>query len=114
MEPDDPDERKRALISLRSAFVLTLALLVALAAGGLLYAAHRSIALAVLGAGGAFAAAATLFNWMIELRPAMASRRRDVPTSGSGAPAGCLAWKLRIRLLFSLPACELSFLVLIA
>jgi hypothetical protein len=70
MESDDPDGRKPALLPLRSAFVLTLALLVALAVGGLLYVAHRSVALAVLGAGGAFAAAATLFNWMIELRSA--------------------------------------------
>jgi hypothetical protein len=42
MEPDDPGGRKRALLSLRSAYVLTMALLVALAAGALLYAAHRS------------------------------------------------------------------------
>jgi hypothetical protein len=75
MKPDDPAGRKRALLSLRSAFVLTLALLVALAAGGLLYAAHRSIALAVLGAGGAFAAAATFFNVVIELCRPVPSRR---------------------------------------
>lgn len=69
----DQDEH-RALVSLRSAFILTVALLVALAAGGLLYAAHRSIALAVLGAGGAFAAAVTFFNVLIELWLAVATR----------------------------------------
>jgi hypothetical protein len=73
MKPGDPPERKRPLLSLRSAFVLTLAQLVAIATGVLLYAAHRSMALAVLGAGGAFAAAVTLFNSIIELRPAMAA-----------------------------------------
>jgi hypothetical protein len=73
MESDDPGGRKRALLPLRSAFVLTLALLVALAAGGLMYAAHRSIALAVLGAGGAFAAAVTFLNWVIELRATRAN-----------------------------------------
>ena len=68
MKQGNPGGRKPALLSLRSAFVLTLALLVALAAGGLLYAAHHSIAQAVLGAGGAFAATATFLNWVIELR----------------------------------------------
>ena len=77
MEPDDPDGRKRALLPLRSAFILTLALLVAIGAGVLLYAAHRSIALAVLGAGAAFAASATLFNWMIELQAS-----HDVQSAG--------------------------------
>lgn len=103
MTPGDPAERKRALLSLRSAYVLTMALLIALAAGGLLYAAHHSIALAVLGAGAAFAAAVTFLHWVIELRAARAnlclrckekiklpvahgsSRRQDVTTSGSGA-----------------------------
>jgi hypothetical protein len=88
MKADDPAERKLALLPLRSAFVLTLALLVALAAGGLLYAAHRSIALAVLGAGGAFAAAVTFFNVVIELRPAVTSRRQD-------AAAGAVAFQLK-------------------
>lgn len=67
MEPDDPDGRKPALLSLRSALVLTMALLIALAAGGLLYAAHHSIVLAVLGGGGAFGVALKLINDMIEL-----------------------------------------------
>jgi hypothetical protein len=87
MEPDDPDGRKRALLSLRSAFVLTLALLVALAAGGLLYAAHHSIAPAVLGAGGAFAASVTFLNWVIELP---AQKRRVLITAN--------AWRSLIRM----------------
>jgi hypothetical protein len=61
-----PDQPHRGLLSVRSAFVLTRALLVAIGAGGLLYAAHHSVALAVLGAGGAFAAAVTFFNVVIE------------------------------------------------
>jgi len=75
MESDDPGGRKPALLSLRSAFILTSALLVAMGAGGLLYAAHRSITQAVLGAGAAFAAAATFLNWVIELRAAVAATR---------------------------------------
>ena len=62
------DRERHPLLSLRSAFILTMALLVALGAGGLLYAAHHSIAQAVLGAGAAFAATATFLNWVIELR----------------------------------------------
>jgi hypothetical protein len=85
MEPDGPGGRKPALLSLRSAYVLTMALLVALAAGGLLYAAHHSMPLAVFGGGGAFGVALPLFNSMIELRPAVAARRQDVVTSGSSA-----------------------------
>jgi hypothetical protein len=96
MEPDDPDGRKRALLSLRSAFVLTLTLLVTIAAGGLLYAAYHSTVLAVLGAGGAFAAALKLINDMIELRLAVTSRR------GLGSPSrktnGYAGSSLRIRL----------------
>jgi hypothetical protein len=66
MKSGDSPERKPALLSLRSAFVLTLALLTAMGAGALLLAAHRPIALAVLGAGGAFAAALPLLDRMIE------------------------------------------------
>jgi len=69
MESDDPGGRKRALLSQRSAFILTWALLVALVAGRLLYAEHHSIVLAVLGGGGAFGVALKLINDMIELRP---------------------------------------------
>jgi hypothetical protein len=61
------DRYSHPLLSQRSAFVLTLALLVAIGAGVLLYAAHHSIPLAVLGAGGAFGVALPLFNSMIEL-----------------------------------------------
>jgi hypothetical protein len=62
MESDDPGGRKRALLSLRSAYVLTMALLVAIGAGVLLYAAHHSMPLAVLGAGTAFGVALPLFT----------------------------------------------------
>ena len=61
-----PDQSPRGLLSVRSALVLTLALI---AAGGgtvLLYAAHRPTALIVLGAFGVFAAALSLFDRMIE------------------------------------------------
>ena len=66
MKSGDSVPRKSALVSLRSAFVLTLALFTAISAGALLFAAHRPIALAVLGAGGAFAAALPLLDRMIE------------------------------------------------
>ena len=44
MKSGDPAEHKPVLLSLRSAVVLTVALLVAIAAGGPLFAAHRSMA----------------------------------------------------------------------
>jgi hypothetical protein len=44
MKSGDPAEHKPVLLSLRSAVVLSVALLVAIAAGGLLFAAHRSMA----------------------------------------------------------------------
>jgi hypothetical protein len=60
------DESPRGLLSVRSALVLMLALLAAGGGAALLYAAHRPVALTVLGAFGIFAAALTLFDRMIE------------------------------------------------
>jgi hypothetical protein len=74
MESEDPAGRKPALISLRSVVVLALALFVALAAGGLLYAGHRPVTLAVLGASSVFAAAVMFLNVVIELWLAAAAR----------------------------------------
>jgi hypothetical protein len=63
------DRRPRGLLSVRSALVLGFAVLTALGGAGLLYAAHRPVALVVLGAVGVFAAALKLFDSMIELKP---------------------------------------------
>jgi hypothetical protein len=57
----------RKLLSVRSALVLTLAVLAALGGAGLLYLAHRPVALVVLGAIGILAAALKLFDSTIEL-----------------------------------------------
>lgn len=56
------------MLSLRSAFVLSLALIIAICAGVLLFYAHHSVPLAVLGAGAAFAGAVTLVNTLVELQ----------------------------------------------
>jgi hypothetical protein len=61
-----PDQPQRGLLSVRSALVLTLALIAASGGAVLLYAAHRPAALIVLGAFGIFAAALTLIDRMIE------------------------------------------------
>jgi hypothetical protein len=61
-----PDQPQCGLLSVRSALVLTLALIAAGGGAVLLYAAHRPAALIVLGAFGIFAAALTLIDRMIE------------------------------------------------
>jgi hypothetical protein len=63
----EPDRRPSGLLSVRSALVLGFALLAALGGAGLLYTAHRPVALVVLGAIGIFAAALKLLDSMIEL-----------------------------------------------
>jgi hypothetical protein len=76
MQPRNPVVRKggsgdrepRKLLSVRSALVLTLAVLAALGGAALLYAAHRPVALVVFGAVGVLAFALKLFDSMIELR----------------------------------------------
>ena len=79
------DRRPRGLLSVRSALVLGFAVLTALGGAGLLYAAHRPVALVVLGAVGIFAAALKLFDSMIELKP------WPPVVSRSGRSRGCLA-----------------------
>jgi hypothetical protein len=61
-----PEQRQRGLLSVRSALVLTLALIAAGGGAVLLYAAHRPAALIVLGAFGVFVAAVTVIDRMIE------------------------------------------------
>jgi len=61
-----PDRPQRGLLSVRSALVLTLALIVAGGGAVLLYAALTPAALIVLGAFGIFASALTLIDRMIE------------------------------------------------
>lgn len=60
------DSTPPKLLTVRSALVFTLALLVAAIAAGLLYVARRNVALAVLGGLGAFATALKLLDSMIE------------------------------------------------
>jgi hypothetical protein len=79
------DRRPRGLLSVRSALVLGFAVLTALGGAGLLYAAHRPVALVVLGAIGIFAAALKLFDSMIELKP------WPPVVSRSGRSRGCFA-----------------------
>jgi hypothetical protein len=67
---DKPGPSPRALLSVRAAFILTVAVLAALGGAGLLYAAHRPVALIVLGAAGTFAAALKMLDSLIELGPA--------------------------------------------
>lgn len=84
------DRRPRGLLSVRSALVLTLAVLAALGGAVLLYAAHRPAALIALGAVGIFAAALKFFDEMIELGESTAAsahcpgfRRGPRPLSAS-------------------------------
>jgi hypothetical protein len=64
--PEGPGREPRPLLTVRSALILLLASLSAIGAGCLLYAAHHSFALAVLGGAAAFAAAVPLFNSVID------------------------------------------------
>jgi membrane protein YdbS with pleckstrin-like domain len=75
MKPGDP-ECRHALLSLRSAFVLSVALVIAICAGVLLFYVHHSVPLAVLGAGATFAGAVTLVNVLVELQQQLNSRPR--------------------------------------
>jgi hypothetical protein len=61
-----PGRRSRPLLSVRSALVFELALLVAIGGAGLLYLAHRSPAQLTLGGLGIFALALKFFAEMIE------------------------------------------------
>lgn len=65
----EPDPAPRKLLSVRSALILTLAVLAGLVSAVLLYAAHRPDALVALGGGGICAPALKFFDWLIELRP---------------------------------------------
>jgi hypothetical protein len=56
-----------ALLSVRSALVLTVSVLAALSGAALMYAARRPAALVVLGAAGIFAGALKLLDSLIEL-----------------------------------------------
>ena len=56
----------KALLSLRAAFILTVAVLAGLGAAGLLYVAHRPAAQVTLGAVGVFCGALKLLDSMIE------------------------------------------------
>ena len=67
--PDrEPDRPSRALLSVRSALVLTVALLIGFGGAALLYAAHRPVALIALGAVGFCGGALKLLDSMIELK----------------------------------------------
>jgi hypothetical protein len=83
----EPHRRPRGLLSVRAALVLGFAVLAALGGAGLLYAAHRPVALVVLGAVGIFAAALKLFDSMIELMPSFFSTR-----SGAGLDGDTWFW----------------------
>jgi hypothetical protein len=63
----EPDRPPRALLSVRTALVLTVAMLAAVGGAVLLYAAHRPVALIVLGAVSIFAGALKLLDSLIEL-----------------------------------------------
>ena len=69
--PPPPAPRKAGrparLLSTRSALIITLAALVGLGGAGLLYLAHRPLALVVLGAMAVFGGALRLFDSLIEL-----------------------------------------------
>lgn len=86
MKPGDPEEHRHALLSLRSAFVLSLALIIAICAGVLLFYAHHSVPVAVLGAGAAFAGAVTLVNGVVELQQQLNARPVRGPGECSGVP----------------------------
>jgi hypothetical protein len=62
----EPNRRPPRLLSIRAALVLGFAVLAALGGAGLLYAAHRPVALVVLGAVGIFAAALKFLDSTIE------------------------------------------------
>ena len=65
----EPNRRPCGLLSVRAALVLGFAVLAALGGAGLLYVAHRPVALIVLGAVSVFAAAVKLLDGVIELGP---------------------------------------------
>lgn len=66
--PDrEPSRSSHALLSVRSALVLTVALLIGCGGAALLYAAHRPVALVALGGLGFLGGALKLFDSMIEL-----------------------------------------------
>jgi hypothetical protein len=62
-----PNRPSRALLSVRSALILALAVLAALGGAVLLYSAHRPAAVIALGAVSILAAAVKLFDDLIEL-----------------------------------------------
>jgi hypothetical protein len=62
----DDMQRPKGLLSVRSALVLSLSALSAIGGGGLLFAAHRTPALTVLGGLAIFAGALKLLDNMIE------------------------------------------------
>jgi hypothetical protein len=64
----EPDRPPHTLLSVRSALVLTVALLIGFGGAALLYAAHRPVALVALGGLGFFGGALKLLDSMIELR----------------------------------------------
>jgi hypothetical protein len=65
-QAEQPERQLRGLLTVRSAVILLFASLAAIGAGCLLYAAHHSFALAVLGGAAAFAAAVPFFNSVID------------------------------------------------
>lgn len=62
----NPVRQPGALLPVRSALVLTVAVLIGLGGAGLLYVAHRPVALIVLGGLGFFGGALKLLDSMIE------------------------------------------------
>ena len=65
--PDrEPDRPTRALLSVRSALVLTVAMLVGFGGAALLDIAHRPVALVLLGGVGFFGGALKLLDSLIE------------------------------------------------
>jgi hypothetical protein len=62
---DYSEGHKQRLLSERSALILTMALLIAVGAGCLLYAAHQPVVMVVLTTGGVFAGALRLLNDLI-------------------------------------------------
>lgn len=61
-----PDTSHSALLSLRAAMILTLGLIIGTAAGLLTYAAHRSLAEAVLAGGGAAGSSVVVLHGLID------------------------------------------------
>ena len=66
LSPVRKHNRGRRLFTVRSALIFQLALLTGLGGAGLLLAAHRATALAVLGGLGIFALSLTFYNDLIE------------------------------------------------